>query len=57
MLPNRKAASSLADPTEYENLFPGIAGTVKCEQFMKAQRMKRYPARSYSQVPVSVLYI
>lgn len=52
MLPNKKAASSLADPTEYENLFPGFADTVKCEQFLKLQRMKRFPASTYPQVPV-----
>lgn len=52
MLPNKKAASSLADPTEYENLFPGFADTVKCEQFLKLQRMKRFPASNYPQVPV-----
>ncbi|XP_052820724.1 coatomer subunit beta'-like isoform X4 [Mya arenaria] len=50
-LNNKKAASSLADPTEYENLFPGFSDTVKCEQFLKPQRMRRYPAKSNPQVP------
>jgi coatomer subunit beta' len=53
-LHNVKAANSLADPAEYENLFPGFAETVKCEQFLKPQRMRRYPARTYPQVPVSL---
>ncbi|KAH3690347.1 hypothetical protein DPMN_190699 [Dreissena polymorpha] len=51
-LGNMKAASSLADPREYENLFPGFNDTVKCEQFLKPQRMRRYPARTYPQAPV-----
>ncbi|KAH3783877.1 hypothetical protein DPMN_161827, partial [Dreissena polymorpha] len=50
-LGNMKAASSLADPREYENLFPGFNDTVKCEQFLKPQRMRRYPARTYPQAP------
>ncbi|XP_060578773.1 coatomer subunit beta'-like isoform X2 [Ruditapes philippinarum] len=52
-LHNVKAANSLADPAEYENLFPGFAETVKCEQFLKPQRMRRYPARTYPQVPAN----
>ncbi|KAH3783864.1 hypothetical protein DPMN_161814 [Dreissena polymorpha] len=53
-LGNMKAASSLADPREYENLFPGFNDTVKCEQYLKPQRMRRYPARTYPQAPANV---
>lgn len=30
---NEKAAQSLADPTQYENLFPGLNETLKGEQY------------------------
>lgn len=30
---NEKAGQSLADPTQYENLFPGLHETLKAEQF------------------------
>jgi hypothetical protein len=33
---NKKAADSLADPTEYENLFPGLRDTFKAQQFFAA---------------------
>ena len=49
-----KAAQSLADPTEYENLFPGLKDNFKTEQFLAKQRQRTIPARFYSQVPVSV---
>ena len=29
---NKKAAESLADPTEYENLFPEFQGALQAEQ-------------------------
>ena len=53
-LPNKKAALSLADPAEYENLFPGLKDAMKTEQFLKPQRTRRFPARMYPQVPVSI---
>lgn len=52
-LPNKKAALSLADPAEYENLFPGLKDALKTEQFLKPQRMRRFPARMYPQVPAN----
>ncbi|XP_013404104.1 coatomer subunit beta' isoform X1 [Lingula anatina] len=48
---NKKAAASLADPTEYENLFPGLRDTFKAEQYLKRQRGVRIPAGAYTQVP------
>jgi len=48
---NPKAAQSLADPTEYENLFPGLKDAFKTQQYLKPQRMRPIPARLYPQVP------
>ncbi|XP_064642284.1 coatomer subunit beta'-like isoform X2 [Lineus longissimus] len=48
---NAKSAQSLADPVEYENLFPGLKDGFKTEQYMKAPRTKRLPAKSYPHVP------
>ncbi|GIX79870.1 coatomer subunit beta' [Caerostris extrusa] len=43
---NEKAALALADPEEYENLFPGFNAAVKTEQFLR-QNQARQPAASY----------
>ncbi|XP_060069348.1 coatomer subunit beta'-like isoform X3 [Ylistrum balloti] len=48
---NQKAASSLADPGEYENLFPGLKDALKTEQYLKPQRSQLLPANSYTSVP------
>ena len=48
-----KAAQSLADPTEYENLFPGLADTFKAEQFLREERGQVTPARMFPTVTVS----
>lgn len=48
---NNKAASSLADPKEYENLFPGFVEAQKTEQFLRPQRKSLIPANKYPQVP------
>lgn len=50
---NNKAANSLADPEEYENLFPGFVEAQKTEQFLRPQRKSLIPANKYPQVPVS----
>jgi coatomer subunit beta' len=44
---NEKAAQALADPTEYENLFPGYVDTLKTEQFLKAERSALSSASEY----------
>ncbi|XP_070207580.1 coatomer subunit beta'-like isoform X1 [Littorina saxatilis] len=41
---NKKAADSLADPTEYENLFPGLKDTFKAEQFAASKDKGLLPA-------------
>lgn len=54
---NKKAADSLADPTEYENLFPGLRDIFKAEQYVATQRNEQglHPASAYPSVPVSYL--
>ena len=51
---NEKAASSLADPAEYENLFPGLKEGLKTQQYLKPQRQRQIPAGKYALVPVSL---
>lgn len=48
---NQKAASSLAAPDEYENLFPGLKEALKTEQYLRPQRSQLLPANSYPNVP------
>jgi coatomer subunit beta' len=50
---NPKAADALADPTDYENLFPGFKETLKTEQYLKATT-KSQPAKNYPNVKVIV---
>nr|CAG4646053.1 EOG090X01FO [Macrothrix elegans] len=47
---NPKASQSLADPAQYDNLFPGLADAMKTEQFLQ-QRQQRVPASAYPSVP------
>lgn len=47
---NAKASQSLADPVQYENLFPGLLDALKTEQFLE-QRRQRMPASAYPSVP------
>ncbi|XP_005099692.1 coatomer subunit beta' [Aplysia californica] len=47
---SQKSADSLADPTDYENLFPGLRDGFKTEQFLKPQREKVLPAAAYSKI-------
>ncbi len=45
-----RAAQALANPTDYENLFPGLVDTYKTEQFLK-QQLTTQPARNYPTIP------
>lgn len=50
---NQKAAESLADPTEYENLFPGLKEAFLAEQYLKETCLgKSRPATDYPLVTV-----
>lgn len=53
-LTNQKAADSLADPTKYENLFPGLKESHKAERYLKLLSTKRIPASAYPKVAVCV---
>lgn len=53
---NKKSADLLADPTEYENLFPGLRDAFKTEQFLKPRREKVLPAAAYTKIPVSFFF-
>jgi coatomer subunit beta' len=44
---NPKAAESLADPTEYENLFPDIRLGLKAEELLADERSRPLPASAY----------
>ncbi|NXG38361.1 COPB2 protein, partial [Dromaius novaehollandiae] len=44
---NQKAADSLADPTEYENLFPGLKEAFVVEEYVKQSLADLRPAREY----------
>ncbi|KAJ9576445.1 hypothetical protein L9F63_006658 [Diploptera punctata] len=47
---NEKAGQSLADPKEYENLFPGYVEALKTEQYLKKERQRLLPASEYQNV-------
>jgi coatomer subunit beta' len=53
---NEKAAQALADPNDYENLFPGYQNTLKAEQFVEQERRNLLPANEYPNVIVSHSY-
>ena len=44
---SEKAAQSLADPMNYENLFPDYQDTLRAEQFIKQERGVTIPAKDY----------
>ncbi|KAG8230345.1 hypothetical protein J437_LFUL000616 [Ladona fulva] len=44
---SQKAGQSLADPKEYENLFPEMGDALKTEQFLRAERKSQIPASNY----------
>lgn len=50
---NQKAAESLADPTEYENLFPGLKEAFVAEEYIKNSQTISRPASEYPLVTVS----
>lgn len=54
---NAKAAQSLADPTEYENLFPGLTDAFKTEQFLATHRHQVIPAAKFSSIQVCIIML
>ncbi len=53
---NEKAGQSLADPEQYENLFPGYRESLEVEKFMREKCKKRIPASEYPNCLVSIKY-
>ena len=53
---NKKAADSLADPGQYENLFPGMAESLVAEQYLAATEERR-PAQHYAVTPVGSMWL
>lgn len=49
---NEKAGQSLADPTQYENLFPGFQDALKVQQFLKQDDL--LPACAFTQIPLNI---
>lgn len=54
---SEKAGQSLADPKEYDNLFPGLADALKTEHYLKPERSSLLPASAYPDIPVSIFPI
>ena len=51
---NPKAAQALADPSEYENLFPDLKPSQEAESYLKGERAVLRPAADYPNVQVCV---
>lgn len=49
---NPKAAQALADPTQYENLFPEFQQALRAEEALKFERATLVPASSYPSTTV-----
>ena len=49
---NAKAAQSLADPMQYENLFPELKQALEAEEALKAERENLHPAANFVSLPV-----
>lgn len=48
---NEKAGQSLADPSEYENLFPGLQEAIAAQQCIEKEIKTLLPAGAYPHVP------
>ena len=49
---NPKAAQALADPAEYENLFPELQHSLRAERYLVAERASLRPAADFPTVQV-----
>jgi len=54
-LVNERAAEALADPTEYENLFPDLKWALQAEELFHSKRKELLPAAKYSDVKDEIL--
>lgn len=48
-----KLAATLADPAEYDNLFPGLKESETTEKYLTQERKRRLPARAFPTLTVS----
>lgn len=51
---NEKAGQSLADPEQYENLFPGFQDGLKTQQFIAQREPGLLPANSATKIPMNI---
>jgi coatomer subunit beta' len=51
---NEKAGQSLADPEQYENLFPGFQEALKTQQFIAEREPELLPASYATKVPLNI---
>jgi coatomer subunit beta' len=51
---NEKAGQSLADPVQYENLFPGFQEALKTQQFLEQNNKNLLPASFFTQIPLNI---
>lgn len=51
---SEKAGQSLADPEQYENLFPGYREALKVEEYLREEYKTKIPASKFSTLPVII---
>lgn len=51
---NEKAGQSLADPEQYENLFPGFQDSLKTQQFLAQREPELLPANVAMKLPMNI---
>ncbi|KYM94948.1 Coatomer subunit beta' [Cyphomyrmex costatus] len=51
---SEKAGQSLADPEQYENLFPGYREALKVEKFLREESKKKIPASAFPAVTSNI---
>lgn len=51
---NEKAGQSLADPEQYENLFPGFQDALKIQQFIAQHESGLMPAHQSTKIPLNI---
>ena len=54
---NVKAAQSLADPMQYENLFPELKQALEAEEALKEERENLQPAANFPHIPVCAVAV
>jgi len=48
-----RLAATLADPAEYNNLFPGLKESEVTERYLTQERRRKLPAKAYPTLTVS----